>query len=425
MTAEVAILNRKAVAIAADSAVTIGGPGSKIYNSANKLFALSTVEPVAVMVYNAASFGSIPWETIIKEYRRELALTSYPTVEEYASQFIEHLSSFVRYIPIETQREQVLMTAGWELSMLRTVVQDVIEEITSTGKNLNNGEIDSVVSVCIKSRMDKLRNGDPIEGINVSIAREQINSALDDWSIDDWSIFVDRYLGEMPLSNEVKQSAKDLVINSLRVVLSDPVSPWHSGIVVAGFGTDQIFPALSHELVDGVIAGKVRTCRLASVQIGDAPNVEDTANARIYAFAQRDMVNVFMNGIHPSYSAFEGFIAGKLESLIEYFNNSVKDVLSPNEQVNFVNRMEQERSDILNDFNVLRSRLMKFNSDPIMSVVESLPKEGLAEMAEALVNLTSFKRRVSPEAETVGGPIDVAIISKGDGFVWIKRKHYV
>ena len=28
------------------------------------------------------------------------------------------------------------------------------------------------------------------------------------------------------------------------------------------------------------------------------------------------------------------------------------------------------------------------------------------------------------QAETVGGPIDVAVISKGDGFIWIKRKHY-
>jgi len=27
-------------------------------------------------------------------------------------------------------------------------------------------------------------------------------------------------------------------------------------------------------------------------------------------------------------------------------------------------------------------------------------------------------------SETVGGPIDVAVISKGDGFIWIKRKHY-
>jgi hypothetical protein len=31
---------------------------------------------------------------------------------------------------------------------------------------------------------------------------------------------------------------------------------------------------------------------------------------------------------------------------------------------------------------------------------------------------------MSLDAETVGGPIDVAVISKGDGFVWIKRKHY-
>jgi hypothetical protein len=33
-------------------------------------------------------------------------------------------------------------------------------------------------------------------------------------------------------------------------------------------------------------------------------------------------------------------------------------------------------------------------------------------------------RRMSPGEETVGGPVDVAFISKGDGFVWIKRKHY-
>ena len=59
-----------------------------------------------------------------------------------------------------------------------------------------------------------------------------------------------------------------------------------------------------------------------------------------------------------------------------------------------------------------------------MEVVTHLPKEELASMAEALINLTSLKRRVSLDQETVGGPIDIAIISKGDGFVWIKRKHY-
>jgi hypothetical protein len=48
----------------------------------------------------------------------------------------------------------------------------------------------------------------------------------------------------------------------------------------------------------------------------------------------------------------------------------------------------------------------------------------MAAMAESLVHITSLRRRISLNAETVGGPIDVALISKGDGLVWIKRKHY-
>jgi hypothetical protein len=60
----------------------------------------------------------------------------------------------------------------------------------------------------------------------------------------------------------------------------------------------------------------------------------------------------------------------------------------------------------------------------VLDSVQSLPLDDLAEMAESLVNLTSLKRKVSMEQETVSGPIDVAVISPGDGFIWINRKHY-
>ncbi|VVB55242.1 Uncharacterised protein [uncultured archaeon] len=66
----------------------------------------------------------------------------------------------------------------------------------------------------------------------------------------------------------------------------------------------------------------------------------------------------------------------------------------------------------------------QFYIDPVTSVVAMLPKDELATMAETLVNLTSFALKVKLEPETVGGPVDVAVISKGDGFIWIKRKHY-
>jgi hypothetical protein len=62
---------------------------------------------------------------------------------------------------------------------------------------------------------------------------------------------------------------------------------------------------------------------------------------------------------------------------------------------------------------------------PVIDSVASLPTDELAAMAESLVNLTAFKRRMtSVETDTVALPIDVAVISKGDGFIWIKRKHY-
>lgn len=50
----------------------------------------------------------------------------------------------------------------------------------------------------------------------------------------------------------------------------------------------------------------------------------------------------------------------------------------------------------------------------------------LGMLAESMVNLTSIRRKVAIDSNsrTVGGPIDVAIISKGDGFIWVKRKHY-
>jgi hypothetical protein len=53
-----------------------------------------------------------------------------------------------------------------------------------------------------------------------------------------------------------------------------------------------------------------------------------------------------------------------------------------------------------------------------------MPKQEMASLAEAIVNLTSVKRKFSAEKETEAGPIDVAIISKSDGFIWVKRKHY-
>lgn len=63
---------------------------------------------------------------------------------------------------------------------------------------------------------------------------------------------------------------------------------------------------------------------------------------------------------------------------------------------------------------------------PIIQSVATLPIEELSLLAESMINITSVRRKVALDGNigTVGGPIDVAIVSKHDGFIWMKRKHY-
>jgi hypothetical protein len=93
MTAEIAVMNRHGVALAADSAVTINYPdGQKIYNSVNKLFMLSKYEPVGIMVYGVADLTGMPWENLIKVFRRELGDTKLSHLNDYADGLIKYIN---------------------------------------------------------------------------------------------------------------------------------------------------------------------------------------------------------------------------------------------------------------------------------------------------------------------------------------------
>lgn len=64
------------------------------------------------------------------------------------------------------------------------------------------------------------------------------------------------------------------------------------------------------------------------------------------------------------------------------------------------------------------------HDDPLRRVVGFLPVDVMAELAETLINLQSLKEKVTKPSETVGGPVDVAVITRAEGLVWIRRKHY-
>ena len=92
MTAEIAVLNKFGISIAADSAVTVetfhdGEIKQKVYNSANKIFALSKHAPIGLMFYNTVTLGGVPWETIVKSYRKKLDDKVFPILNDYYEDF--------------------------------------------------------------------------------------------------------------------------------------------------------------------------------------------------------------------------------------------------------------------------------------------------------------------------------------------------
>ncbi|MEJ1959922.1 MAG: hypothetical protein WDM70_11300 [Nitrosomonadales bacterium] len=71
MTSEVLMLNKHAVVIAADSAVTTGrDPHPRYSKSANKIFDLSIHGNVAVTIFAAAEIDNVPWELVLKQFRK-------------------------------------------------------------------------------------------------------------------------------------------------------------------------------------------------------------------------------------------------------------------------------------------------------------------------------------------------------------------
>lgn len=129
MTAEIALLNKMAVTLAADSAVTIGtNNGPKVYNSADKIFEATNHDPIGVMVYNSPELGGIPVENIVKMYRDRVCDRHYPRVFDFAEAFLQHVEQLeVPPVTIAGKVQSLIALKSWDLQRnLRGMLDDLL-----------------------------------------------------------------------------------------------------------------------------------------------------------------------------------------------------------------------------------------------------------------------------------------------------------
>jgi hypothetical protein len=94
MTTEIAVFNRLGLSLATDSAVTITSGGRvKVFNTADKLFELSTRHPVAIMFNGNMDCLGVPWEILVKDFRSSEGDQAPPTVAVWARDFLAYVES--------------------------------------------------------------------------------------------------------------------------------------------------------------------------------------------------------------------------------------------------------------------------------------------------------------------------------------------
>lgn len=411
MTTEIAVLNKLGVALAADSAVTVtsGSAVRKIYVDANKMFELVKGKPVGIMVYGGGEVGGHPWETVAKAYRPEAG--PQDSLALYATHFLGFVADYlVLHTSFEQQKRTLHVLAG---NLAGSLLESAQEEAGGMSGRLARRKY--LVEMIAATQDDASTR-----------TVQEWARGIDEAAV--WKANEGVLMAAMPDSFEASTLPAGARRQLARLVLTlllriDRIQGPSSGLVVAGFGEKEPFPAIFDCQVYGLVLGSLMVVGKVHQAISnEKPGLIST-------FAQVDDAHAFISGIDPevqkqitsfwsswalevvkSSTAIAKASFGRSQEPLTHYEKSMAELMT---------KSWSAFADFMNE------RQMDRRVRAIQESVAFLSKREIAEFAENLVDITSLRRRVSLDhAETVGGATDVAVISKGDGFVWLKRKHY-
>ena len=424
MTSEIVLMNRQAVAMAADSAVTItGGNYLKTYQSADKLFPLVDGQPVAVMIYHNAEIMSTPWETVISLYREQTRGRPLDSIDQYAEDFMAFLSGNMDLFPAKDQDTEFF-------KMVAVVYSIILEEFDyqlAQYKQSQAGRMRDQVSAVFEYVVDAVhydyqRNYDDTpradlqcfpKGMSEQI-RRRYSGEIEDL-IDSLLHTLRQEHAAFSVTEGTREKLREIAVFA---VVKDAFFEHFTGVVFAGFGRNEKFPSMRSYLVSSVVLGilKRRQDRSATMT-GDSGPV-------IQPFAQDRMIRTFLTGIDPYLRMF--MFGETLKLTTDIVSNLIGQA---------PNLSDEQRERLFHDYSntTMTQTLREFfrsldayqhavHTAPIFRAVQMLPKKELGETAASLIKLNSFQQKVSAQVETVGGPVDTAVITRNGGIEWRQEK---
>lgn len=414
MTTEIAVLNRLGVALATDSAVTITGNGrTKIFDSADKLFELSCEHPVAIMVNGNMDCFGLPWEIAIKDFRTAHGADSRKTISEWTADFLtfagEHKDIGNTYID-----QYMNYLADREVNLIKDNMINKLWSVAKITPRKNSlAIIPELAAQFSRDRLDFLNGIDVAKSLN-NITREEIIKKYGDMLL---IIIKDRF-APIIVPDEVVNSILNQVSQASLVMQPNDYS---TGLIVSGFGSDDTFPSLCSVDVEGFLLG-----RLKHSDIKNVASIESKDLGHVVSFAQTDVIERLLSGVDPRF----------VEEIADFIKKTIETIGKEMADFGTVRRFSKAekiaRFDAISSLAILARDQYLETSETLRAefkqefekMIAMMPKLEIIELAEALVSITAIERKATADEGTVGGPIDVAFVTKHEGFVWIKRKHY-
>lgn len=404
MTAEIAILNRSALALAADSAVTISVAGkTKVYDTAEKLFELSKRQPIALMIYNNVEFVGVPLDVLIRKFRNEkdASKRDYDSVEDACTEFLDFMRSFQH--DVLEEKKYLYSVLRESFSVLAEEIQEqILREFDVWLENTDGERVRPSEILKAKLKMALAReSARPLKGflagVRITSFRARYSDVIESVIPETFKVEVDE---------EAKKLLERLAFSILK---SSRPSDLRTGLVFGGFAKNDMFPTLRYMEVDGIFFDQLKILTCSEIDID-----RKKTKAAVVPFAQKEMVERFMYGLDSSLERdIASFVKSVVNEVVEVAGKSVDEAIEA-----VIKEKVSAR------FDTLLGKLKDGSRQDLLDVVYFMSKKELADIAHALVELTSQKRRFSTDEQTVGGPIDVAILTKNEGFIWIQRKHY-
>ncbi len=406
MTSEIAVMNQRAVALAADSAVTlIDGRTVVVRNEQRKLYQLIEGRPVGVMFFGMADVMGHPWDQLIAHFQNTKPEQS-SRLGGYATAFTGMLDHLEDFFPRERQKDEyrrlLASVYGYVLRLAEYMQLDAGE-----GGTANVAILDAAIEQVWRD-YQFLPDGAPRPdlacfppGFGATVLREygeQIDELLS------------YGFGAVGLDQQALQRLRDIAVYC---VVKDLFLEDVTGLVFAGFGTEDRYPVLCTWFVSAIVGGIVKRAEVSR----DA--IDTDVKSKIRIFADSEVTNAFIRGIDFNlerrlYGGFAQMMHGLVSEVVDAFP-----------EVDAARREQVRQSyqgavpAYLEMFHgMIAGYQQQAYINPVLRVLEIAARGELADTARELVGLNVFKKRIMAQRETVGGEIDVAVISRDGGFQW-------